>query len=337
MDVHAFVAERSADWTELEALVERSRRPRALGGDGARRLGALYRAAAADLAFARRRFSGDPLVTRLEQLVRSANAAVYAHERPLHGIVAFFSHGYWRRVRERPVMLAVSALLLFGAAFLSGLWGWRDPAAAQRFSPSAYDAVTRPRDTTDLGLSSDQQAQVASGIMTNNIRVTVLAFAGGLLAGAGTILLLLYNGLELGVVGGLAIGAGNGRPFFELVTAHGVLELSCIVVAGAAGLRLGWAIIDPGFRPRREVVAEEARATIELVLGTAVWLVVAGLVEGFVTPRGLGLTTVLTVGGLLGAIFWGLVLWRGAPARVPEPVTAARTPWRAGTPEHTRH
>jgi uncharacterized membrane protein SpoIIM required for sporulation len=234
-------------------------------------------------------------------------------------------------------MLAISALLLFGAAFLSGLWGWRDPTEAQRFSPSAYDAVTRPRDTTDLGLSSDQQAQVASSIMTNNIRVTLLAFAGGLLGGAGTILLLLYNGLELGVVGGLAIGAGNGRPFFELVTAHGVLELSCIVVAGAAGLRLGWAIIDPGFRPRREVVAEEARATIEMVLGTAVWLVVAGLVEGFVTPRGLGLTTVVTIGGLLGAIFWGLVLWRGAPAREPERITGVRTPWRAGTPAHTLH
>ena len=93
----------------------------------------------------------------------------------------------------------------------------------------------------------------------------------------------------LGVVGGLAIGAGNGRPFFELVTAHGVLELSCIVVSGAAGLRLGWAIIDPGNRTRGEALREEARAAIEIVLGTAPWLVVAGLVEGFLTPSGTGL------------------------------------------------
>jgi len=124
----------------------------------------------------------------------------------------------------------------------------------------------------------------------------------------------LQNGIMLGVVGGLAIGAGNGHSFFELVTAHGVLELSCIVVAGAAGLRLGWAIIDPGNRTRGEALREEARAAIEIVLGTMPWLVLAGLVEGFLTPSGTGLTVVTAVGLSLGAIFWGLVLWRGAPA-----------------------
>src|SRR5205823_6095793 len=121
----------------------------------------------------------------------------------------------------------------------------------------------------------------------------------------------------LGFVAGLAIGAGNGRVFFELVTAHGVLELSCIVVSGAAGLRLGWAIIDPGTRPRGEALRQEARAAIEMVLGTAPWLVLAGLVEGFLTPAGTGLATVLAVGLSLGAVFWGLVLWRGAPKDAP--------------------
>ena len=127
---------------------------------------------------------------------------------------------------------------------------------------------------------------MASQIFTNNIQVTFLAFAGGMLLGLGTLYVLFQNGMMLGAVGGLAIGAGNGRPFFELVTAHGVLELSCIVVAGAAGLRLGWAIIDPGNRTRGEALRDEARAAVEIVLGTAAWLVVAGLVEGFLTPVG---------------------------------------------------
>ena len=154
---------------------------------------------------------------------------------------------------------------------------------------------------------------MASQIFTNNIGVTFLAFGGGLLFGLGTLYVLLQNGLLIGVVGGLAVGAGNGRPFFELVTAHGILELSCIIVSGAAGLRLGWSIIDPGNRTRGEALRQEARAAIEIVLGTAPWLVVAGLVEGFLTPSGTGLRTVLAVGLSLGAIYWGLVLWRGNP------------------------
>jgi uncharacterized membrane protein SpoIIM required for sporulation len=127
--------------------------------------------------------------------------------------------------------------------------------------------------------------------------------------------LLIQNGIMLGAVAGLAIGAGNGRPFFELVVAHGVLELSCIVVAGAAGLRLASAIVDPGTRPRMDALRTEARAAVEIVLGTAVWLVVAGLVEGFLTPAGKGLAVVLVVGLGLGVLFWGLILWRGAPER----------------------
>ncbi|HET9730534.1 MAG TPA: stage II sporulation protein M, partial [Acidimicrobiia bacterium] len=122
---------------------------------------------------------------------------------------------------------------------------------------------------------------------------------------------LLTNGVLLGVVAGLAVGSGNGRAFFALTVAHGVLELSCIAVAGLAGLRIAAAIIDPGYRPRGEALRAEARAAVEIVLGTAAWLVVAGLIEGFLTPAGTGLTTVLIVGFSVGALYWGLVLTRG--------------------------
>jgi uncharacterized membrane protein SpoIIM required for sporulation len=168
----------------------------------------------------------------------------------------------------------------------------------------------------------DDQAQLASEIFTNNITVTMLAFAGGIAFGLGTAYVLLTNGVLLGAVAGLAVGAGNGRPFFELVTAHGVLELSCIAVAGAAGLRMGWALVHPGYRRRGTALREEARAAVEIVLGTAAWLVVAGLVEGFLTPAGLGLVPVLVVGFGLGALYWGLVLWRGRAT----PVTGAPGP-----------
>jgi uncharacterized membrane protein SpoIIM required for sporulation len=182
--------------------------------------------------------------------------------------------------------------------------------------PGEYQSVVEPRTPgQDLGVSVDEQSNLAAQIFTNNIRVTFLAFAGGILFGAGTVFVLMYNGLLLGAIAGLAVNAGNGRAFFELVTAHGVLELSCIVVAGVAGLRLGSALVDPGHRERGAALRTEARAAVEIVLGTMVWLVVAGLVEGFLTPAGTGLPTVLVVGFGLGALFWGLVLWRGGQTR----------------------
>ena len=296
-------------------LVDRAGgRPSRLGADGVRRLGECYRAAAADLALARRRFPGDPVVGRLERLVQRGRQGVYNAPSSRAGVWEFFAHGYWRRVRERRAILAIAFLCLAVPTLLGGFWAWRDPGPASGLVPTKYQTVTQPRPSGNtLGLTVDQESSVASQIFTNNIGVTFLAFAGGLLLGLGTLYVLLQNGVLLGVVGGLAIGSGNGHSFFELVLAHGVLELSCIIVSGAAGLRLGWSIIDPGNRTRGEALREEARAAIEIVLGTAPWLVVAGLVEGFLTPSGTGLPTVMAVGFSLGAIYWGLVLWRGGP------------------------
>jgi len=249
--------------------------------------------------------------------VQRGRQGVYNAPSSRGSVWEFFSTGYWRRVRERKLILAISFLCLAVPTLLGGYWAWRDPGPASGLVPSRYQSVTEPRTPgQSLGESVDQESALASQIFTNNIGVTFYAFSGGLLLGLGTLYILLQNGVMLGVVAGLAIGAGNGRVFFELVSAHGVLELSCIIVSGAAGLRMGWAIIDPGTRPRGVALRQEVRAAIEIILGTAPWLVVAGLVEGFLTPSGTGLPTVLAVGLSLGAIYWGLVLWRGGPAEI---------------------
>jgi uncharacterized membrane protein SpoIIM required for sporulation len=312
-------------WNELEHLVDQARaRPARLGPDGVRVLGARYRATAADLAIARRRFAGDPVVGRLDRLVDRARQLVYESTSDKGTIREFVTRGYWQRVRERPWPLAIAALLLVAPALLAGYWAWRDPGPASGLAPAQYQSVTEPRPAgEDLGVSVDEQATLASEIFTNNIGVVMLAFAGGIFAGLGTAWVLLTNGMLLGAVAGLAINAGNGRPFFELVTAHGVLELSCIVVGAAAGLRVGWAIVHPGYRTRGAALRDEARAAIEMVLGTAAWLVVAGVVEGFVTPAGLGIGPVLAIGFGVGAVFWALVWWRGRP---DAPVFEANSP-----------
>ncbi len=122
---------------------------------------------------------------------------------------------------------------------------------------------------------------------------------------------VVNNGLILGAVTGLAIANDNWRVFLAAVMAHGVLELSCIVIGGAAGLSLGRAILRPGRLTRRESMAREARASVQMALGTAGWLVLAGFVEGFGSRTGLGWAVTTIMGSMLGLLFWGLVWWRG--------------------------
>jgi uncharacterized membrane protein SpoIIM required for sporulation len=166
-------------------------------------------------------------------------------------------------------------------------------------------------------LSVSDEAGFAGAIFTNNIRVTFAAVAAGITLGIGTAVLAIYNGVMLGALGGIAQHDGSGKLFVSLVAGHGVLELSCIAVAVTAGLRIGWAIVDPGRRARGAALRAEARPAMEIVLGTMPWLVVAGLVEGFFTGSAPSLTAALILGFGLGAVFWALVWLRGAPAPSP--------------------
>jgi uncharacterized membrane protein SpoIIM required for sporulation len=317
MNLDAFVRQRTPEWDELGRLVESAgRRPERLGPDGVRRLGATYRAAAADLALARRRWPGDPVTVRLEDLVGRARHLVYASHSRTASLRQFLSRGYWRLVRERIGLVGLCWLLMLVPAALVGAWAASDPAAAARFLPTQFRGVGQ-HGSGDLGLALGRQATLAGQILTNNIQVSFVAFAGGILAGVGTTLVLLYNGALIGGVGGLTVAAGRPGPFLSLVAPHGVLELSVIAVSGAAGFSVGWALIDPGRRSRRAALGLGARRGAEIVLGTMPWFVLAGLVEGFVTPTSLPLAGAVAVGVLVAAPYWALVFWRGRPEPAP--------------------
>jgi uncharacterized membrane protein SpoIIM required for sporulation len=307
-----FTAEREPQWRELEDVLKGAGgKPERLGHNGVCRLARLYRSAAADLAQARRSFPGDPLVPRLESLVTRARPVVYSSDARRAPLRDFLVSGYWRRVRERPLFLLAAVMLMLVPGVLTAVWALSDPGAATGLLPQQF------RHAGDAGggglLSGGEQAAFSSAIFTNNIRVTFLVFAGGVLCGLGTAVVSVYNGVIVGTVVGLASGAGNGSAVVELVAPHGFLELSCIAVAAAAGFRVGLAVIEPGPRTRMAALVSEARVGAEVVLGTMPWLVVAGLVEGFVTPRRIGVPAALAVGIALAAVYWGLVLWRGKP------------------------
>ncbi|MDX6703259.1 MAG: hypothetical protein QOF26_3485 [Baekduia sp.] len=316
MTLDHFERERADGWQRLEAALATARgKPERLGAAGVLELGGLYRAAAADLATARRLFPGDPLTRRLEALVVRARQVVYADVGRRRSPGAFFARDYWRLVSERRTALVIAAALFLGATVAALVWGILDPDAAAGVVPGAFiDGADPPRG--DRGLSTAQSAAFSSQIFTNNIQVTFLAFAAGLLFAVGGAVLLIYNGVIFGSVLGVAAANGNLDQILRLVVAHGVLELSCIVVAGAAGLRMGWALVDPGPLTRKAALATQARPAMAVVLGTAPWLVVAGLTEGYVSPAGWGGAGPYVVGFGLGGAYWGLLLWRGRRRRV---------------------
>ncbi|MBS1691684.1 MAG: stage II sporulation protein M [Actinobacteria bacterium] len=314
MDRDRFVAERQDRWRELDALVASGR---ALRHDpvAIRRLADLTRHTASDLAIARRRFRHDPLVTQLGDRVLAGRRRLLGLDRARVRIGHFVTTGYWRRVRERPVILLVAFLFLMVPWLFASVWATHEPAKARGLVPGGAESVMY-RDRADFRLDPEEKAAASSAIFTNNIRVAFLAFALGIAAGVGALLLLGYQGVVLGATFGLTIHVGNAGPLFQFVFPHGFLELSCIIVAGAAGMRMGWAIVAPGYRTRNEALRTEAAGAVEMVAGTALVLVLCGIVEGTVSTSGIPVALGVGIGVLLGGGFWSLVLWRGRPERV---------------------
>src|SRR5579859_3550238 len=155
---------------------------------------------------------------------------------------------------------------------------------------------------------------MATLIFTNNIQVAFLAFAGGVLCGLGTTYVLVSNGVLLGGVLGAAQFYGVSPLVWSFISPHGYLELTCIVIAGAAGLMLGDALLRPGLALRREALARASRRAVELAVGAAPVLVVAGLIEGFISPSDLDIPIKLAIGPLAGVALYALLLTVGRSA-----------------------
>ena len=207
-------------------------------------------------------------------------------------------------------MIALAWALLLGPAAAGAAWALADPGAAVGIVPGDFAAAADPP-AEGRDFAAGEGSLFATQVLINNIQVTLVAFAGGLLFGVGTVASLGFNGLLLGVIGGLAFGAGNGEAFVRLVSSHGPLELSCIAVGGVAGLRLGLSLIRPGPHTRLRSLQQEGRRAVELAVGTAPWLVLCGFLEGLATGPELPVGVQAGIGIGLAALFWGLVAGAG--------------------------
>jgi uncharacterized membrane protein SpoIIM required for sporulation len=206
-----------------------------------------------------------------------------------------------------------AAVLLFVPALVMGVWIARSPAAFEASAPAAVREAYINEDFESY-YSSEPAAQFTSQVFTNNVRVAILAFAAGVLGCVLTAWILVVNGANVGLVAGLFAAVGQQPKFWGLILPHGLLEISAVVVAGAAGLRLGWTVIDPGDRPRLAALADEGRRAAVVVLGLVAAFAVAGLIEGFVTGRVGNTILRVAIGVVAFAGFWVYVLVVGRAA-----------------------
>lgn len=313
--VEYFIAARSGDWRELDAMLAAlGRKPLAkLGAAHLGRFAHLYRATAADLAYARLRYRHNPVVGRLNALVNRAHGVLYTERRDyFRRGVAFVLGGFPRVVRRQSRFVWIGVVATLAGAAGGLLWQRLDPAAAQNalFADATCAGLNTAGHT--LGPLSTQILSAVS-ISVHNIWVAMLAFALGALACVGAVYLLVLNGLLLGALGGFAFACGKGTDFVALVAPHGTIELTIIVIAGAAGMRVGWALIAPG-RLRRGIAVRDAGAeAVRLLVGTVPFFLLAGTVEGFVTPAGLPVAVNVAISLALGAMFWTYLCTFGRP------------------------
>lgn len=314
MNLDRFQGDRQQRWLELEALVMKGgSRPEKLGVDAVRQMARLYRSVCADLAYARAHYPGTPIVERLEGLVAAGRFVVY--DRPSHrdSIKHFFIRGYWQLLYERRALIWIATVGLVVPALFGFAYAFAEPEAALARMPAGFVWVTEA-ESTDQGMGSVELAAFSIQILTNNIWVTLLAFASGITLGFGTAYLLVNNGFILGALSGLAVDAGNSELLIAAVVGHGTLELSAIVIGAAAGLGLAKAVVQPGHLTRRESLAKEGRNAARIFTGTALVLVIAGFLEGFLSRTGIGWIPVLFVGVVLFVVFWAAVIVLGGPA-----------------------
>ncbi len=290
MRERTFVARRQDGWQRLEGLLERADRRglQQLAPGELRELALLYRAATSDLAAAKSREYDAALRAYLNRLTARAYVLVYAGNARggWSRVAAFFGSVFPREVRRSgPIIAATSALFVAGWIVAYWLVALK-PTNAYALLPAAQiPLVTKSLHDSNFAFDRHFAPAISSLIITNNIRVAMVAFAGGMTLGVLTLWEILNNGLMVGGLGALFAAKGFGTDFWATIAPHGIIELSSIQIAGAAGLLLAQAIIAPGRVRRIDALKANARRAGVLMIGVAGLLVIAGMIEGFVTPQ----------------------------------------------------
>ena len=285
MKEEQFITKYSGVWKELEELSSSINKTgiKSLKSSEVKRFLLLFRQSSHNLAYSRTHYPGSRLTAYLNSLISRCHSNVYAVRKASpDSIMSYFFNEFPRLLKEcRAYILLSFGIFIFGA-LLGVLMTFSNPENARFFLPP--DIIE--------GMKNDLSSQgnwnhplMSSYIITNNIGVSLRAFALGITLGLGTIYVLFYNGALLGALTALVYIYNNSPTrYWSLILPHGVIELAAIYISGAAGLIIAKSLLVPGDHTRWHSLIKGSKSAVSLVMGIALMLIIAGIIEGFFTP-----------------------------------------------------
>ncbi len=322
MNQSTFVSRRSGTWEELDRLLRRG--ARRLDPEQIAELGRLYRATTSDLAYAQGRGYDTALLEYLNRCVARAHAQVYARapESGLQRITDFYTSAFPQEFRRSLPFFTICTALTVACAVVAYVLVRTHPNDAYALLPKflVSEKIRKSLHDSNFAVDPGFAPAMSAAIITNNIKVAIIAFAGCVTLGAVTVYIVATNGLMLGGMGALFTNAGFGSDFWATIAPHGVIELTAIQIAAAAGLLIAAAMVYPGRIRRRDLIVANARRAGTLILGVASMLVVAGTIEAFVSPRRLPESLRIAIGLFTAVVM--ILYFAGAGRQPPEEVKA---------------
>jgi uncharacterized membrane protein SpoIIM required for sporulation len=315
MPMDRFINERKSGWQRLEHLLGLLDRAslRRLHREEVRELGRIYRRASSDLAIARAESRDPRLINYLNSLVIRAHGRIYrADAQGGRRIVRFFTRDFPQTFRRtwRFTATAFGVFALFALIGFAGTWRDQDFSELMGVSPNFREVNIETKTHWWEQLNKANQVG-ASRIFTHNIQVTFYAFAFGAMFGVGTLFYMAYNGANIASVVALTYRAGFGGDLVTFMAGHGVIELSCIFIAGGAGLLIGSALIIPGDLSRVDALKARGMEGIRLMIGIMPLLVLAGIIEGFISPAAISPSIKFSIAALTGIALYSYLLLVG--------------------------
>jgi len=306
VDLDAFVAAHQGEWSRLEQLARHGSR----SGAEADEILDLYQRVATHLSVVRSSAPDPSLVTYLSSLLaRARTHSAGTRSVAWSDLRGFFTDTFPAALYRTRRWWILTAVVNVGVALIMGWWFLSHPQfESSLMSPAEIDKLVN----TDFEnyYSEFAASHFAALVWTHNAWLTAICIASGIL-GVPVVYFLFQNALNLGFMGAIMINHQRGALFFGLILPHGLLELTAVFVAGATGLRLFWAWIDPGPRTRGRAVADEGRSAMAVALGLVVVLAISGLVEAFVTPSPLPTWARIGIGVIVEIAFLAYVFTLG--------------------------